>query len=154
MNYCEGIVKMISRRPLFAVSGILVVLFAINQTIYVMNRCSSVCHSGVGKVADSDLAERAAIQKLSKMIYHCPKATRYIVDWDYDGTHAFSDVPGSLTYVHRTKTLRHIFEMTGGGLEFINIKDSDIHSAASQNGNLDVLQKQLKQKPIELPMIR
>ncbi|RZM11235.1 MAG: ankyrin repeat domain-containing protein [Pedobacter sp.] len=78
------------------------------------------------------------------MIDHCPKAFRYTVTWDEDGTGPGSVIPHTTTYNRKTGIIWDAYSLTlTQRLRLIHVKDSDIKCVAYRFGDFADLRRAL-----------
>lgn len=87
-------------------------------------------------------AERAAIHRLMLMLERRPKASRYVVNYVYDGKHVGGVVPKVLSYNPRKRRIQDAFGTTGeASLRIENVGRAEVRRVAGSGGSLADLKR-------------
>lgn len=143
-----------SSRKLFVALALAITL--ISWGIY-RNRCTDDYYKNTpfvgGEAGDKEgrrkSAERNTIKTLSAMVKHCPKSSRYIVTWSYDGEGPMGGyVSGKTVFDRKRAELRESIETGGWDLieKLTKVDVADIHAVAQFNGDINVLKRRLNRQ--------
>ena len=83
------------------------------------------------------------------MTTRCPHASRYTMEWSYEGEGPLGAVvPFTTVYDRRTRSLKHYWDIPDADSlwTLTNVNFADIHAVARKTGNFDDLKKHMKQR--------